>query len=575
MDRRNFLKGAAAFTLTAVTFVLASQTAPARYVTKKIKNLSYQIFPEGESVRYTVTDPAKASLSFINLKFVGGAPKEFTLNVITKKGDVLVEGKPLNPEQGELEIQVIERENDEYIIQMNISPEMIIGDRVYVDVKQKESNPKYALEDIWIDVKEGTDPVVENEHDIEGYVPQLSYRAGEEIELKVHAPTGRFGIEFVRYGKEEKVVDRVENIKGIKQNYTRYVYRNGANWKTSYSYRVPDSWRTGLYGARLFDQSGKEFYISFNIKSSRYTGEKKKRIAVLSSTNTWTAYNTWGGASLYKYFVNDHVSPLYAQIVNSQRPNIEASPVGDPIHLANAEKLILSWLEENEYDFHVIADSDLHTDKDLLSHFGTLIINTHGEYWTEEMYNALEDFMNQGGNLLYLSGNGVYWKSVVKDNQLEVRKAFGYHVLNDERGGLWNRIGRSEAGLLGVRYTPTGFNTFHPYKVKQADHWIFDGTNLKNGDEIGKEGLNRGGASGHETDKRNEFSPKNLILLAKGTNPEDGGAEMVYYDHPGGGGVFSVGSVTFGGSLVVDDKLSQMVKNVMNRYTLESKSDLS
>ncbi|MBD1372187.1 hypothetical protein IC620_07400 [Hazenella sp. IB182357] len=49
---------------------------------------------------------------------------------------------------------------------------------------------------------------------------------------------------------------------------------------------------------------------------------------------------------------------------------------------------------------------------------------------------------------------------------------------------------------------------------------------------------------------------------------------MVYYDHPGGGGVFWVGSVTFGGSLVVDDKLSQMVKNVMNRYTLESKSDL-
>jgi hypothetical protein len=41
---------------------------------------------------------------------------------------------------------------------------------------------------------------------------------------------------------------------------------------------------------------------------------------------------------------------------------------------------------------------------------------------------------------------------------------------------------------------------------------------------------------------------------------------MIYYDHPGGGGVFSVGSITLGGSLAVDADLSKMVNNVLNEF---------
>ena len=40
---------------------------------------------------------------------------------------------------------------------------------------------------------------------------------------------------------------------------------------------------------------------------------------------------------------------------------------------------------------------------------------------------------------------------------------------------------------------------------------------------------------------------------------------MTYYDHPGGGSVFSAGSLTFGGSLVVDAALSTLVQNVIHR----------
>jgi hypothetical protein len=54
-------------------------------------------------------------------------------------------------------------------------------------------------------------------------------------------------------------------------------------------------------------------------------------------------------------------------------------------------------------------------------------------------------------------------------------------------------------------------------------------------------------------------------MLAKGLNPDDGGAEIVQYDVASGGSVFSVGSITWPASLLVDEYTSQITKNVLDR----------
>jgi len=65
-------------------------------------------------------------------------------------------------------------------------------------------------------------------------------------------------------------------------------------------------------------------------------------------------------------------------------------------------------------------------------------------------------------------------------------------------------------------------------------------------------------------------SPPNTVLLAKGTNPDAGGAQMVYYDVPeGGGAVFSVGSITYPSSLLVDAQISRITSNVITRFLSE------
>jgi hypothetical protein len=250
-----------------------------------------------------------------------------------------------------------------------------------------------------------------------------------------------------------------------------------------------------------------------------------------------------------------------------QRPNPAASMAGDDRHLANAEKHILRWLEQNGIDYDLYADLDLHDTPDLLQQYATLLISTHSEYWTESMYGGLERFLAAGGNLVYLSGNGLYWKAEIRGHQLEVKYDGSRHTFSGEAGGRWRDCGRPETQTLGIRFTKSGYKSICPYKVIAPDHWIFDGTGVKKGRLIGQSGLNMGGASGWETDKIDSRSrPAGLVHLAKGTNRWRGGADMTYFTHAGGGGVFSVGSITFGGSLAIDPVLGRMLRNVFARF---------
>ena len=62
-------------------------------------------------------------------------------------------------------------------------------------------------------------------------------------------------------------------------------------------------------------------------------------------------------------------------------------------------------------------------------------------------------------------------------------------------------------------------------------------------------------------------SPANTEIVARGLNPEQGGAEIVYYQSDSGGEVFSVGSITYPASILVDDVVSRITANVIKHFT--------
>jgi hypothetical protein len=171
---------------------------------------------------------------------------------------------------------------------------------------------------------------------------------------------------------------------------------------------------------------------------------------------------------------------------------------------------------------------------------------------------------------MYLGGNGLNCEAELVDPTTVVYQNGDGRVL--KQGGFESRFHmrvESEANLLGVVFTDTGIMTGAPYRVLDGAHWAFEGTGVNNGDLFGQASLHMrcpGGASGHETDKVSASSPRNVVRIAKGTNIDEGGAELSLYETQSGGAVFSAGSIAWPSSILIDGCVSRITANVLKRF---------
>ena len=185
---------------------------------------------------------------------------------------------------------------------------------------------------------------------------------------------------------------------------------------------------------------------------------------------------------------------------------------------------------------------------------------------------------------IYLGGNGLYCDVEFLDEQTCIYRNDDERKLRHATEGVpykdrplesrFNLRHESEASLLGVVYDDRAIMTAAPYRVVDAGHWVFEGTGLRKGNLFGQASLHErvpGGASGHETDKISKSSPPGTRLLAKGTNPNAGGAEMVIVEAAGRGAVFSAASINWVSSVLVDDVISSITRNVLHRFVSNDK----
>src|SRR5262249_18395187 len=120
-----------------------------------------------------------------------------------------------------------------------------------------------------------------------------------------------------------------------------------------------------------------------------------------------------------------------------------------------------------------------------LSAYRALVLSVHPEYWTRRMYDRVKRWVFQeGGRLLYLGGNGLNCEVEIQGSSMWVHngQVTGLDVAGVGAESRFARRHESEAHLLGVVFTPPGAMTGAPYRVVDADHWAFDGTDLKAGD---------------------------------------------------------------------------------------------
>ncbi len=345
----------------------------------------------------------------------------------------------------------------------------------------------------------------------------------------------------------------------------------------------------------------------------------------LNRINEWKAYpynpanHKEYGLSTYNYHSDgsgichaSHRRPLF-----NLRPGYitfggSKSPCSGLRHF-QADSHLISWLHNQGYDYELITDEQLHEDGyKAIKKYKTVITGSHPEYHTKQTLDALRDFRDNGGSLNYLGGNGFYWRIAIhKENKnlLEIRRPEGgirawasepgeaYNAFDGTYGGLWRRSGRAPQELVGVGFTAQGNFYGHPYLRKCFDKkfdWVFKGIK---GNKIGDFGFSGNGAAGFELDhidshltsvrditllaqsKASKDPEENFILVPESQlthlsnikhlpNEEILQADMIYFKVPGGGSVFSTGSITFCGSLPwnnFNNNVSKLLKNIINR----------
>lgn len=397
---------------------------------------------------------------------------------------------------------------------------------------------------------------------IEVYLGSKSVQLGDTVKVFLNSPNQSAKLELVKFGQSEfdDAVTFVGEVPRITQTTGPLAYEAGAAWGSTAA--IATSGLTpGVYAVRVTGQE--RGGVSESVFCLRPNAGSSSDVALLLNTNTWAAYNPWGGASIYTWDLPYETERLKSRFVSVDRPNPREHDKTENNHLFSGELHFIRWLEASGVDYECLTDSDFHSSKRFPEDFKVLILSTHPEYWTTEMFDNLEFFLSRGGSLLNLGGNVVYWKTSITDNGIFV-DAEG--KLDGE--GKWRDVGRPESEVLGVRYDSRGYATYAPYEVLLEDHWLFEGTGLKNGATFGEQSLisgaqSSGGASGNETDKSDEFSPSNGLILARGTNPDGGGGELFFYEHPGGGSVLSFGSLTSASAVPVDPAMARLVTNFL------------
>jgi len=171
-----------------------------------------------------------------------------------------------------------------------------------------------------------------------------------------------------------------------------------------------------------------------------------------------------------------------------------------------------------------------------------------------------------------------------------------YMSFTGEYGGMWRRQKRAPNRLVGVGFISQGFDasSFYRRTAESRDPraaFIFRGV----GDEVlGDFGAMLDGAAGVELDCADPAlgTPAHALAVARsedhsnvyelvneeilvGHGATDGllntkvRADMVFFETPGGGAVFSVGSIAYPGSLGhngFDNNIARLTTNVLVRF---------
>ena len=404
-----------------------------------------------------------------------------------------------------------------------------------------------------------------SETEIIGYADATSVTQGDVLSLKISmAQPGEYLIDVYRFGYyggagARLVTPTIGPLSGITQQdclvtepATRLVE---CQWSTSYALTIGNDWTSGLYMARLSDETtGKQYPIFFVVRDDSSTAD----IVFQSSLTTSLAYSNFGTPNeQYSLYGFNSTGGQRALKVSFDRPVNELTNYSNVMRY---EYNMIRWLESQGYDVTYVTNLDVHENPASLLQHKVFLSVGHDEYWSREIRDGVEGARDAGVNLGFFSANTAYWRvrfepsSSGQPNRIMV--CYKDPLINDpvEPTYLWRgqQNSRPENELLGLMYTGDygGLYGGFDFVVTNSADPYFNNTGLLNNDSLSA-------LVGYEWDAviDNGFSPPGLVILSESTvSPENIAPELppgtdtsvshaVKYTAISGAKVFSTGSI--------------------------------
>ena len=387
--------------------------------------------------------------------------------------------------------------------------------------------------------------------EVEAYCGRLSIKAGQSVPLHVSTICDQFEVMVERWGAERTVVWRSEPQPGHRFPVPDDASAAGCDWPVALTIPTGTTWPSGFYLVTITGggaQRGRDTSYACFVVRPESSASQASAVLVLA-TNTWNAYNTWGGRSLYTG--GHQVSfrrPFGRGLLcrpETERDDRKARPVysgeaadadgeifqqyrtthGYPSAIGSAgwfthERRFVEWAEAGGYRFDMAVSSDFVDDPHLLDGYKTVMSVGHDEYWTRGGRDAIDTHIAGGGRFASFSGNTMFWQvrpvAAAADPTDHSAAMVCYKYAAHEHdpvlasdpelmAGMWCDpvVNRPEWSTLGAG---SAFGLYHrfgqatPYGVGgflvvDPEHWLFAHTGLGYGDVVGRDD----GVVGYET----------------------------------------------------------------------------
>ncbi len=374
------------------------------------------------------------------------------------------------------------------------------------------------------------------------YTDRISYAPGEVVSLFASSTNDAFDMELARDGAELVPVFRRQGIVSRWQETPDQCSVEGCGWKPTFEFVVDRNWRSGAYRVTLsaHGRDGEPIECHHLVVVLPAPGARAGRILQIAATGSWIAYNTWGGSNHYQGITGPN-QDQFATTVSTQRPwgrgfvvlpphaprvpvEVDLPPMTEPRYphmewafatghskkyasagWASYDGHFFRWAERQGYAIDLATQHDLHFTPEILDGYDCVVFVGHDEYWTWEMRDAVDSYVERGGRVARLAGNFL-WQTRLEDEgrkqtcyKYRARAEDPVYRSADTRRttNAWEapEVGRPGALTFGLNATagvyagwggcmPRGVRGFPIYR---PEHWAFSGTGIYYGDVLGAE----------------------------------------------------------------------------------------